>query len=182
MELETERLTLRPYCMQELENYFALKSSTEVWKYSTTSPVTDKTQAQVLLQGVIDGWHKEKVGFCALYEKGTQSFIGEAGILTFQQRANRCVIGYNLLPDFWGQGYGTEIAKALLHYAFETMQAERVEALAMCKNVASCRVLEKAGLLREGVLRHFSKVGNEYFDVAYYGCIKGEYQIVNCDN
>jgi RimJ/RimL family protein N-acetyltransferase len=46
-------------------------------------------------------------------------FIGEAGIIGYNPRANRCVIGYNLLPQYWEHGYATEITKHLVKYSFE---------------------------------------------------------------
>ncbi len=79
------------------------------------------------------------------------------------------MIGYNLLPSFWNNGFGTEIALALIRYAFGELGLERVEALALELNFASCKVLEKAGLRKEGVLRHFAKIDGNYYDVCYYG-------------
>jgi [ribosomal protein S5]-alanine N-acetyltransferase len=90
----------------------------------------------------------------ALYKKDTKEFIGEVGIIGYSPNANRCVVGYNLLPQYWNQGYATEITKHLVKYTFESLGFERIEALALQTNTASCKVLEKSGfLLRNNILR-----------------------------
>ena len=179
MILETERLIAKEYSINELNNYYLLQSNELVWRYSTNIVAKCKKDAKVKLLEVIDNYKREDIGFLALYYKENSRFIGEAGILSFNKKAQRCEVGYNILPEFWNQGYASEITSGLVKYAFNTLQAERVEALVMEKDKASCRVLEKSGLKLEGQLKHFSKVSNQYIDgfadVLYYGVIKGEY-------
>lgn len=126
------------------------------------------------MEEVVEKKSKPEIGFEALIEKESGKYIGEAGILSWSERYDRCVIGYNLLPEFWNKGYATEISKALISYAFSNLHVERVEALAMEENVASCKVLEKAGLKLEGVLKHFAKIDGQYQNVSYYGLIREE--------
>ena len=78
----------------------------------------------------------ENLDFMALYLKGTNEFIGEAGIIGYNPNANRCVIGYNLLPEFWNQGYASEITNCIVAYVFEELGFERIEALALQSNIA----------------------------------------------
>lgn len=165
MVLETERLLLRPYKTKDLAGYHALMSSPEVWTYSTQEPHTSLSQSRRNMR---------KTKFHALFEQESGRYIGEAGILSMKQSASRCEIGYNLLPEFWGHGYATEIAKALVGYAFDELKVERVEALAIKANVASCGVLEKAGLALEGTLRHFARIRGTYQDVCYYAIIASD--------
>jgi len=111
-----------------------------------------------------------------LYLKRTDEYIGEAGILSFNKKNRRAVIGYNLIPEYWGNGYATEITKGLVEYLFEEENAERVEALVVDDNMASRKVLEKSGFIVEGVLRNFANIDNEYYDVFYYGMIRSDYK------
>lgn len=174
MELQTDRLLLKDYTMKDLKNYFLLKSSDEIWKYSTNQPTDDISMVETLLEKLVEKKTKPEIGFEALFEKESGKYIGEAGILSWSERYDRCVIGYNLLPEFWNRGYATEISKALINFAFSKLHVERVEALAMEENVASCKVLEKAGLKLEGVLKHFAKMNGQYYNVCYYGLIREE--------
>lgn len=169
MNLETACLELRNYHIEDLENYYKLKSCNEVWKYSTYIPLTDIIQAKEELEKNISMQSTKESVFCALFEKDTNNYIGEAGIISVNKNANRCVVGYNLLPCFWNKGYATEITRCLIAYAFNILRFERVEALADIQNIASCRVLEKSGMLREGVLKHFAKINDCYHDICYYG-------------
>ena len=163
MLLETERLLLRPYKRADLAAYHALRSAPEVLRYSSAVPHGTLAQSRRDLR---------KTKFHALLEKDSGLYIGEAGILSTTPRANRCVIGYNLLPAFWGKGYATEIAMALVNYAFDNLKLERVEAMAQSENLASRRVLEKSGFALEGTLRHFAYIGGTYRDVCYYGILQ----------
>lgn len=176
MFLETNRLILKDYSMENLSDYGLLRSCEEVWKYSTNTATNDITSVKNQLEELLEKQRKSGYGFCALMEKRSNRYIGEAGILSMNSNANRCVIGYNLLPDAWNKGYATEITIELVKYAFEALGVERVEALAMQLNAASCRVLEKSGLKKEGLLKHFARINDNYYDVAYYGVIKDEYQ------
>ena len=172
--METSRLKLVPYKKEDLDEYHVLMSSAPVWEYSTHSPHDQISQSEIKLANTIADYDKTGFGFQALYKKENNAFIGEAGILSLNQGANRCVLGYNLLPSFWGQGYATEITKALVAYAFDILKVERIEALVQKDNVASCRVLEKSGFRREGILRNFSKSKDVYLDVCYYGIISSD--------
>ena len=174
MILETERLLLTDYQSENLDDFFILKSCVEVWKYSTFIPIKEKAKAKILLENLMNEGAKGNYVFCALYKKDTKEFIGEAGIIGYAPHANRCVIGYNLLPQYWNQGFATEITKHLVKYSFEFLDVERIEALALEINTASCRVLEKSGFLLDGVLRNFNMCETGYRNVCYYGIISSD--------
>lgn len=175
MILETERLLLTDYQLKNLDVFFKLKSCNEVWKYSTFAPLKNKEQARILLENLIDEGIAGNYIYNALYKKDSMEFIGEAGIIGYIPHANRCVIGYNLLPQYWNRGYATEITKHLVKHSFEFLDIERIEALALQINTASCRVLEKSGFLLEGILRNFNKCETGYRNVCYYGIISSDF-------
>ena len=175
MVLETERLLLKDYQTDNIDDYFKLKSTSEVWTYSTFTPLTDIEHAYYLLKELIVNRKNGKYDFMALCLKDSNKFIGEAGIIGYNPSANRCVIGYNLLPEFWNQGFATEITNRIVAYAFEELGIERIEALVLQSNIASCKVLEKSGFLLEGVLRNYNKSNNDYRNVCYYGIISSDF-------
>lgn len=175
MILETERLLLTDYQFENLNDFFKLKSCNEVWKYSSFAPLKDKEQAKLLLENLVNERMKGNYVYNALYKKDSREFIGEAGLIAYVPHANRCVIGYNLLPQYWNHGYATEITKHLVKHSFELLGIERIEALALQINTASCRVLEKSGFQLEGVLRNFNKCETGYRSVCYYGIISSDF-------
>ena len=176
MKIETNRLLLNNYTFDDFEYYCLLKSSDKVWQYSTFTPYQDDREAFSDFKKILDSLNDNPYQFAALWTKEENRFIGEAGILSLNKQANRCVLGYNILPDYWNMGFATEITKALVSHAFENLHVERIEALAMSLNLASRKVLEKSGFLLEGTLRHYAKIKDNYFNVCYYSIIASEYQ------
>ncbi len=73
-------------------------------------------------------------------------------------------LGYWIAPEFRGRGYATEAARAMCDVGFRVLRLHRIEASALARNRASLRVLHKAGLRREGVLRQRDRIGPEWVD------------------
>ncbi len=174
MFLKTERLTLTDYSAEDAAEYFRLKSCAPVWQYSTYMTLNEKESKTALDKLVVAAGQGLPV-FNKLLLSKTGEYVGEAGVIGHNRETGRCVVGYNLLPEFWGMGYATEITRALVRCAFETLRAERVEALVQKENAASRRVLEKSGLLLEGVLRHYTKIRGQYADICSYGMIAADF-------
>lgn len=107
----------------------------------------------------------------AITDKETQELYG-AIALSNNQKFNNGEIAYWIGEGFWGNGYATEAAKALIQFAFEDKQYHKVYARYFNSNPASGRVLQKAGLKKEGVLIVHVKKENRYEDLIYYGMIK----------
>ena len=126
---ETQRLQIGQYTLSDTRDYFKLKSCEIVWKYSTFISIRTLSQAENELQQIINPRSYEWLCFLPVREKNTNNFIGEAGFIGGSCKANRCEIGYNLLPEYWGKGYATELTAFFVKYAFEVQKLERIEAL-----------------------------------------------------
>ena len=85
-------------------------------------------------------------------------------------------MGFCLAEAAWGHGYATEGARALLQWAFDTLDLNRVQAEADTRNAASARVLEKLGFVREGTLREDCVVNGDVSDSWVYGLIRREWR------
>ncbi|NUR60793.1 MAG: GNAT family N-acetyltransferase [Catenulispora sp.] len=84
--------------------------------------------------------------------------------------------GIGLIPSARGKGYGTEAQKVLVDYLFQTTTVNRVEASTDVENIAEQRSLEKAGLLREGVVRGAHYREGRYNDMALYALTRPDYE------
>ena len=175
IKIETQRLILRNYTENELEDVCKLKSDHMVWKFSTKVATTKMEDSKIYLQSVLKNYTETKCDFQALFLRATGEYIGEAGILSFNKQNNRTVVGYNLLYRYWGNGYATEVTKGIIKHLFEVEKVERIEALVCDGNVSSRKVLEKSGFIQEGLLRKFAYIDNKYINVYYYGIIKDDY-------
>jgi RimJ/RimL family protein N-acetyltransferase len=85
---------------------------------------------------------------------------------------SRGELGYWIGVPYWGRGYATEAARRLVGFAFDTLGLNRVHASCFSRNRASARVLEKAGLVREGVLRRHVRRFGRFEDLTLYGLVR----------
>jgi len=81
-------------------------------------------------------------------------------------------MGYYLAEEYWGKGVMTEVIKQACHYIFENTNIVRIFAEPHASNIASCRVLEKAGFVYEGTLRKNAIKDGRLIDTKMYGFIK----------
>jgi RimJ/RimL family protein N-acetyltransferase len=85
-------------------------------------------------------------------------------------------IGYVLIPSERGKGYGTEAVKIMADYLFLSKDIVRVQAHADVRNVASQKVLEKAGFRKEGIIRKFKFIRGEWRDGYLYSILREEWK------
>jgi len=101
--------------------------------------------------------------------------IGAIGLM-MDRGHSRAEMGYWIGKPFWGHGYATEAARAVIGYGFDTLALHRIFAHHMNRNPASGRVLEKAGMKFEGELRqHFLKWG-KFEDERIYGILRTDHR------
>jgi len=115
----------------------------------------------------------------AIVDKLTNRMIGTIGLVDDPKRTSpkTKMIGYALHEHFWGQGLATEAAKAVIEYAFETLQLDLVSAYHYTYNKKSKSVIAKCGLRYEGVLRKatLSYQDGQPLDEACYSLTRQEY-------
>jgi RimJ/RimL family protein N-acetyltransferase len=148
--LETQRLVLRRFTEGDVDNLVALDSDPGVMRFLTgVATPREVIETKTLPEFLATDGHR--FGAWAAVERSTDAFVG-----WFQLRRpqwplepagpNDAELGYRLRTSSWGKGYGTEGSVALLHKAFTELDVERVVATTMAVNIASRRVMEKAGL------------------------------------
>ena len=84
-------------------------------------------------------------------------------------------IGYWIGVPYWGRGYATEAARAVVEHGFTKLGLHRLYAMHFTRNPASGRVLQKIGMRHEGSLRHHLKKWGEYIDVEMYGILRDDW-------
>lgn len=143
---ETQRLLVREYTPDDAEAFFKLNTDPEVLRYVPDKALESVEQArQLLIDHPIADYAKHGFGRGACIIKSTGEQIGFAG-LKYLNELGEIDVAYRFLPKYWGQGLATEAAIASIHYGFTDLRLKRIVGLAMPANVASIRVLEKAGL------------------------------------
>src|SRR3954447_5761462 len=176
--LHTARLLLRPFTDADADGLFALHSSADVLRYWDAPPWTERTRAERFI-AVCRQMADEGSGARLAVERLSDGvFIGWCGLSRWNPDYRSASLGYCLDDAAWGHGFATEAAHALLQWAFDTLDLNRVQAETDTRNVASARVLEKNGFMREGTLREDCVVNGEKSDSWVFGLIRREWRPV----
>jgi|SRR5215472_6509340 len=152
-EFETDRLRLRLPRMDDAPSLFqGYAQDPEVSRYLVWLPHRNIQETGQFLERCIASWAGESAFPWALIKKEDDELIGMIELRIEGARAN---IGYVLRRSAWGQGFAPEAAKVIVEWAINQDSIYRVWAVCDVENKASARVLEKAGMQREGVLRRW---------------------------
>jgi RimJ/RimL family protein N-acetyltransferase len=174
LELESERLRLRAYRMQDLDALYALYSDPRVMRYWSFPPWHETAQARAYLERVLAENAAGAVRAWAVADRASDAFIGTATLHSLQHEQGRAELGYSLHPDWQGRGLAAEALRLVIAQAFGPMRLRRLEADVDPRNLASCRLLERLGFQREGLLRARWRVAGEDCDSAFYGLLAHE--------
>ena len=171
MIFETARLLIRPWSADEAEAVFAIYRDPLVTRFlgnSTTQLNLDDSRAWLERIAARNATAAGGLGMWAVEVKATGVPIGSIGLGPLDG-GPEIEIGYHLGRDAWGRGYATELAQAALHYGFTTLGLQRIIGVTFPENVASQRVLTKAGLRHQGRREYYGHE-LEYFvlDAADY--------------
>ena len=144
--LQSERVYLKRLKTTDFGIIRKMNTNEMVMQYIRKIETLEETEAY--FRKVLDYNAKNEaigLGFWACYEKNTNRLIGRCVLRHFEYDEKYREIGYSLLPQFWGKGYATEIAKCVLQYGFEKLQLPKIIGVTHQKNIGSQKVLEKIG-------------------------------------
>lgn len=151
---ETERLILRELLQADAEAMFEMDSDARVHRYLGNKHVKSVNQVKEAIRNIRQQYSDNGIGRWAAIEKSTGNFIGWAGLKLMTQETNHHVnyldLGYRFAKRYWGNGYATESAKALLDYGFMKLKQQHIYAMTNVGNLESQHVLQKCGLKPEG--------------------------------
>ncbi len=152
--LFTERLILREPTGNDTASLFDLRSDVEVMKYVPREPAKNSDDIHNFINIVVE-WHKKKQAILwAMCEKDNPDYIlGTVGLWKFDFESYRCEVGYMINQRYQGKGFMSEAFNRILTYGFDELNLHSVEARVDEENFASIKVVEKAGFLREGLLK-----------------------------
>jgi RimJ/RimL family protein N-acetyltransferase len=147
--LETERLELRRFTDDDVENLVELDGDPEVMRFINGGRPTARDEIEnEVLPAFLDYYERYAgYGFWAAIEKSTDRFVGWFHFRPAEGAPpDEVELGYRLRRSAWGKGYATEGSRALIRKGFAELGVQRVVASTMVVNVASRRVMENAGL------------------------------------
>ena len=174
--LRTARLRLRPFNAADADALFALHSSASVLRYWDAPPWSERARAERFIAACREMADEGSGSRLAIERVSDGAFIGWCSLTRWNPDYRSASLGYCLHDAAWGYGYATEAASAVLEWAFDTLDLNRVQAETDTRNAASARVLEKLGFVREGTLREDCVVNGEVSDSWVYGLIRREWR------
>jgi RimJ/RimL family protein N-acetyltransferase len=171
--LQTERLRLRKPKLADAEAIFReYASDPEVTRYVSWRAHQTIAETREYMRVCLSAWDVGKAFQWVIERKEDGQLMG---MIAARVQAHRWELGYVLARRYWGHGYMTESVKGLIDWAFKDADVFRVWAVCDVENLASARVMERAGMQREGVLRRWSvhpNISPEPRDSYCYSIIK----------
>jgi ribosomal-protein-alanine N-acetyltransferase len=148
----TERLVLRRPRLGDVASIFHYASDPDLTRYMSWPRHQSHADTEAFLADAMREWDEVGVGAYLITDPASGEVLGSTGL--HQSTPYRAVTGYILTGPAWGKGFATEACRAMVALA-SRLGFARIEADCHVEHRASARVLEKAGMLHEGILRSF---------------------------
>lgn len=174
--IPTERLVLRALGDVDLPAIYEIFSHAEVARYGSRPAMTAMAEAEEWLEKTRSANRSGDALQLGIERRADRAIVGTCTLWGIHKESRRAEVGYSLGRAHWGQGYMVEAVAALMHFGFETLDLNRLEADTDPRNHASIKVLEKLGFAREGYMRERWIVNGEICDTIFYGLLRREYQ------
>ncbi len=167
------KVNLRQLTKDDTKDFYSYISQDGVKKYlSDQETPRDLISAEVELMYWAGLFRQMRSIYWGIVTKDTNRLIGTCGYNNWSRIHNRVELSYDLNCNYWGRGIMTEAVSAITRFAFEELQASRIQATVVFDNISSMRVLEKAGYLCEGKLRNYNVLHNKTVDALMYAIAK----------
>ena len=152
MEIVTERLLLRLIDLQDLDAIHNLHSLPQTDEYNTLGiPKNIEETKSIIEVWILENKLNEIRNYTfAICNKLNGDFIGLFGFKLGNKKYRRAEVWYKIHATYWKNGYATEALKSILNFGFKTLNLHRIEAGCAVENTGSMKVLEKAGMIKEG--------------------------------
>ncbi|MEC5158335.1 GNAT family N-acetyltransferase [Chryseobacterium sp. MP_3.2] len=143
---ETQRLILREIILEDVDRIFLLDKNPEVMKYIGVKPVKTLEESVETIKNIRKQYTENGIARWAVIEKEANLLIGWSGLKILRQPINGFVnvyeLGYRFLPEYWGKGFATEAARAVLDYGFKELNLNKIYACVTIDNLNSVKILK----------------------------------------
>jgi ribosomal-protein-alanine N-acetyltransferase len=179
IRLETDRLIIMPFKIQDIEVVHQMLSDEEVMRYLPDG-IMSLEKSKETLDWLIRCYDKntpERIVklTLAVVRKKDEKIVGWCGLGPLGFAPEEIEIYYGLLPDFWNQGITTEASKTVLDFAFRATKLDRIVAIVRPENGASIRVIEKMGLVYQKTLESLPEKYRWFDGCLYYSISREDY-------
>lgn len=175
--LQTKRLNIRELQWADLGNVHRLHSLPETDEFNTLGI----PESLEVTETIINNWLEEKQleprkGYVfGIDLNDSNQFVGLIAINLGRPKFRRAEVWFKIHKDYWNKGYTTEALKKILEFGFCHLNLHRIEAGCAVENIASARVIEKAGMVREGLCRKDLPIRGVWKDSYSYAILEEEF-------
>lgn len=166
--LESSRLLLRRFCIDDAEAMFKYASDYDTTKFMRFPTHQSIADSKAIINLWLLDYEKLNNYNWAIIIKETGELIGSIGLVDVNDFHKQAEIGYIIRKDQWNKGYTTEALKRVLQFGFEEVGFNRLESLHVIENPASGVVMMKAGMLFEGTKRNYFPFKGQYLSCRMY--------------
>ena len=174
--IDTERLLLRQVDKTDVNEIFFLRSDEKIMKYLDKAPARDLDDAYKYIQMISDLEKNNLDVTWAITLKGNTKLLGTICFWNIQKEHYRAELGYVLHPEYWRKGFMQEALTVVLKYGFNVMKLHSVEAHVNPNNIASIKLLEKNGFIREAYFKEDYFYDGKFLDTAVYSLLTSEHK------
>lgn len=166
--LETERLVLREVTNNDVHALFEMRANPIVMQHIDRPLAKTLDDAQKLIDIIKDLLTKNNGITWVITFKGENKMIGTYGFWRLQKEHYRAEIGYLLHQDYWGKGIMQEAMEIGINYAFNTLKVHTIEANINPNNLASIKLAERNGFVREAYFKDIYFSNGKFIDTTIY--------------
>lgn len=170
--LQTRDLLLRPPKMQDAADFHAYARDPLVARYVLWDPHTSLSQSRSVLRSLITHSKMDSLHTLSIVRQSDRRMIGTIGLVWRDWQNNSAEVGFSMARDCWGQGLMSQALTVYLQFGFAHLKLNRIEAQHDSRNPASGRVMEKAGMEKEGLLKKRMQYKGAYADIVLYAALR----------
>lgn len=175
--IETERLVLRKLLESDAEYWHRNLSDYDVAGLIGMDPLQNVIDTKEIIVSFSNRYEKDTGMAWAITLQETGAFIGTCSWESLDKHNFSGEIGYDLLKDYWGQGYMTEALRPVIDYGFLNYNLNRIEAHTATINKASRSLLERLGFSLDGISRESAFFRGEFRDGCLYSLLRREWKM-----
>jgi [ribosomal protein S5]-alanine N-acetyltransferase len=177
LSLSSPRLLLSDVQMKHLPDVHLLLSLPETDRYNTSGIPVSVDETEEIMHSWLAARQAETAQAYALviHEKSTGNFIGLIGLKMGKLHYRNAEAWFKISPQYWGKGFATEALQTIIGFGFHHLHLHRIEAGCAVENIASYKVMEKAGMLREGRKRKLLPIRGEWKDNFSYAILEEDF-------
>ena len=170
--METDRLVLRPFTMEDTEPMFVnCGSDVDVTRYMTWTTQTDVSETETSMKGWVGRYANPNFYHWAIVEKEENNMIGFVSVIACDENVKQVEMGYAIGKKWWGKGYMAEALGTVIDYLFNEVGVNRIYARHDTNNPGSGKVMQKCGMKYEGTMRQSEITNNGLCDIACYAIL-----------